>query len=308
MTFAVAVFLLGVVTAVTCAIPGVFLVLRHQSMLVDAMSHAALPGIVVAAMVIGSINSPWLIVGAGAAAMIVVFAAELLRSTGLLMGDADQALIFPGLFSIGVILISTRFAQVHLHEDSVLVGDLNFVAMDKVIIGGYDWGPKYMWLMLSVLAVNLVFTLVYYRRLELSTFDEAYARSRGIRTAMLNYALMALVAVNVVAAFNAAGAVLVVALVVVPPATALLVVRTIPQMFAATVGFAALAAGLGFWLAYIFDLATSATMATVEGVMFLCVWLVTSIIKRSSSQRIHRANLTGASEVSQSSPVASAGA
>lgn len=294
MTLAVAVFLLGVVTAITCAIPGVFLVLRHQSMLVDAMSHAALPGIVVAAMVLGSINSPWLIVGAGAAAMIVVFAAEMLRSTGLLMGDADQALIFPGLFSIGVILISTRFAQVHLHEDAVLVGDLNFVAMDRLIVGGYDWGPKYMWIMIGVLVINVAFTLLFYRRLELATFDEAYARSRGIGTAMLNYALMALVAVNVVAAFNAAGAVLVVALVVVPPATALLVVRTIPQMFAATVGFAALAAGLGFWLAYIFDLATSATMATVEGVMFILVWLINSAMKRSSSQRVHRKNLANA--------------
>lgn len=300
MTFAVAVFLLGVVTAITCAVPGVFLVLRHQSMLVDAMSHAALPGIVVAAMILGSINSPWLIVGAGAAAMIVVFAAEMLRSTGLLMGDADQALIFPGLFSIGVILISTRFSQVHLHEDAVLVGDLNFVAMDKLILAGYDWGPKYMWIMIVVLLINIAFTLLFYRRLELATFDEAYARSRGIGTAMLNYALMALVAVNVVAAFNAAGAVLVVALVVVPPATALLVVRTIPQMFAATVGFAALAAGLGFWLAYIFDLATSATMATVEGVMFILVWVVNASMKRSSSQRTHRKNLASAA----SEPVA----
>lgn len=294
MSFAVAVFLLAIVTAVTTAVPGVFLVLRRQSMLIDAMSHAALPGIVLAAVVIGSINSPWLIVGAGMGAMVVVFAAEYLRSTGLVTGDADQALIFPALFSIGVILISTRFAQVHLHEDAVLVGDFNFVAFDTVIWAGRDWGPRYMWMMLGMLAINVAFTVIFYRPLVLSTFDASYAQVRGVRTALLNYALMGLIAVNVVAAFNAAGAVLVVALMVVPPATALLITRRIPQMIATTAMLAALAATAGFWLAYVTNAATSATMAAVEGVMFLTVWAVTYGRQRRAGRTRHSAVMTQA--------------
>ncbi len=289
MSFAVAVFLLAVVTAVTTAVPGVFLVLRRQSMLIDAMSHAALPGIVLAAMVIGSINSPWLIVGAGLGAMVVVFAAEYLRSTGLITGDADQALIFPALFSIGVILISTRFTQVHLHEDAVLVGDFNFVAFDTVIWAGRDWGPRYMWMMLGMLVINVAFTVIFYRPLVMSTFDVSYANTRGIHTALLNYALMGLIAVNVVAAFNAAGAVLVVALMVVPPATALLITRRIPHMIATTAVLAALAATIGFWLAYVTNAATSATMAAVEGVMFLVVWAYVFARQRRAGRTRHAA-------------------
>ncbi|MDO5700589.1 MAG: metal ABC transporter permease [Bowdeniella nasicola] len=303
MTFALSVFLLGLTTAVTTAVPGVFLVLRGQSMLVDAMSHAALPGIVLAALVLGSINSPWLIVGAGLAAMVVVFAAQYLRSTGLVTGDADQALIFPALFSIGVILISTRFAKVHLHEDSVLVGDLNFSAFDHLILFGRDFGPSYMWLMLAVLAVNIAFVTIFYRPLVLSTFDEPYARSRGVATRALNYALMALVSINVVAAFNAAGAVLVVALMIAPPATALLVVRTVPQMFAATLGFAVLAATGGFWLAYVFDAATSATMAAVEGVVFLIVWGLWAARRRRRTAVVPT-RLTDRAEQLESEPAA----
>ncbi|OKL54159.1 zinc ABC transporter permease [Bowdeniella nasicola] len=286
MSFAIAVFLLARVTAVTSALPGTFLVLRRQSMLVDAMSHAALPGIVLAALVLGSINSPWLIVGAGAAAMLVVFGAQWLRSTGLITGDADQALVFPALFSVGIILISTRFAQVHLHEDAVLVGDLNFAAFHPLILFGRDFGPQYMWLMLGVLALNALFLAIFYRPLTLSTFDEAYARSRGIATGALNYALMALVAINVVAAFNAAGAVLLVALMIVPPATALLIARTVPQLIAYALGFATLAAGVGFWLAYATDAATSATMAAVEGVMFLLVWGVVAARKTARARKL----------------------
>ncbi|SEA08171.1 manganese/zinc/iron transport system permease protein [Bowdeniella nasicola] len=284
MSFAMTVFVLALATALMCALPGTFLVLRRQSMLVDAMSHAALPGIVLAALVLGSINSPFLILGAGAAAMLVVFGAQWLRSTGRITGDADQALIFPGLFSVGIILISTRFAKVHLHEDAVIVGDLNFAAFDLT----------YLRLLLGVLALNALFLLISYRPLAAATFDEGYARTRGVATSALNYALMALVALTVVAAFNAAGAVLVVALMIVPPATALLIARTVPQMLAISLVIAAASAAAGFWLAYVTDAATSATMAAVQGAIFVLAWGALRIVRLRTHCATYNSDQRGA--------------
>lgn len=136
MSFVAGVALLAVVTALACALPGVFVVLRRDSMLVDAVSHAVLPGIVVGFLFTQSLESPWLIVGAALAGLIVVLGSEWLGRTGLITGDAPQGLIFPALFSIGVILVTLNFANVHLDVHAVLVGDLNLAAWDQLTVGG----------------------------------------------------------------------------------------------------------------------------------------------------------------------------
>ena len=103
MSFVLAALLLAITTSVTCALPGTFLVLRRQSMLVDAMSHAVLPGIVLGALLSGSTYSPIMVVLAAGFGLIVVLGANYLQSTGLLPKDASQGVIFPLLFSGGVI-------------------------------------------------------------------------------------------------------------------------------------------------------------------------------------------------------------
>ena len=121
MSFVLAALLLAITTSVTCALPGTFLVLRRQSMLVDAMSHAVLPGIVLGALLSGSTYSPIMVVLAAGFGLIVVLGANYLQSTGLLPKDASQGVIFPLLFSGGVILLSTALAHVHICEDTVPV-------------------------------------------------------------------------------------------------------------------------------------------------------------------------------------------
>lgn len=280
MSFVLGTALLAVVTALACALPGVFVVLRKNSMLVDAIGHAVLPGIVVGYFFTRDLDSPWLILGAALAGLVVVLGSEWLSRTGLLTGDAPQGLIFPALFSVGVILVTLNFANVHLDTHAVLVGDLNLAAWDQLVVGGVAIGPEYLYVMLAVLLVNIGFLALFYPRLKVTTFDPHFAAGLGIRTGAVNTAFMFLVSVTVTAAFNAAGAILVLSLVVVPPATAYLVSRTLPAMIGLTAVIAAAGAVAGFWAAYVLDAATSAGMAVFYGLVFLVVLLATRLTRR----------------------------
>ncbi|MGO1544751.1 MAG: metal ABC transporter permease [Gulosibacter sp.] len=278
MNFAISVMVLAVITAVACAIPGVFVVLRKNSMLVDAIGHAVLPGIVIGYFFARDLNSPWLILGAALSGLLVVLGNEYLARTRLISGDAPQGLIFPALFSVGVIMVTLNFGSVHLDTHAVLVGDLNLAAFD----------PTYTTLMLAVLVFNVLFAVVCYRPLRISTFDPEFADTIGVRSRLVNTAFMFTVSLTVTAAFNAAGAILVIALVVIPAATAYLLTDRLPVMFVLTALIAAVGAILGFWLAYALNAATSAGMSVFYGVIFAIV-LVTTRLARNRRIRSRRA-------------------
>lgn len=268
MSFLLGTTLLAVVTALACAIPGVFVVLRRNSMIVDAISHAVLPGIVIGFLMTNDFQSPWLMFGAAISGLLVVVGSEYLTRLGLVTGDAPQGLVFPALFSVGVILVSAKAGNVHLCVDTVLVGDSNLAAMETLTLGGKDVGPSYLFVMLGVLLLNVVFIAVNYRQLKVSSLDDEFARALGIRTGLLNLAFMLTVSFTVTAAFHAAGALLVVGLIVVPAATAYLLSERLPVMIGLTVVIAAGGAVAGFWLAYATDTATSAGMAVVYAAIF----------------------------------------
>lgn len=288
MSFLVGVVCLAVVTAVACALPGAYVVLRRNSMLVDGISHAVLPGIVLGYFFTRNPDSPLLVLGAALSGLLVVLGSEYLTRTGLIAGDAPQGLVFPALFSVGVILVSLEFSDVHLDTHTVLVGDLNLAGFRQLTMAGQDIGPVALYVMLAVAAINAAFVVAFHPRLELTTFDPAFARSLGIRTTLLNLALMLLVAITVTAAFNVAGAILVIALMVVPAATALLVTTSVSRMVLASVAIAAGGAFAGFWLAYFLDAATSAGMAVFQG----CVFAVVFLASRSRRRRPARLQVT----------------
>ena len=284
MSFAIGTMLLAVVTAVACALPGTFVVLRRGSMLVDVIAHSVLPGIVVGYFITRNFDSPLLIIGSALAGLLVVLGAEWLTRTGLFTGDAPQGLIFPALFSGGVILVSINFANIHLDTHMVLAGDLNIAAFRHLIIGGVSLGPSYMYVMLAVLLVNVTFLTVFYSKLKVMTFDPEFAGSLGIRTGLINTAFMFLVSVT----FNASGAILVIALVVVPPVTAYLLSTRLPVMMTLTVIIAIVGAVAGFWVAYVLDAATSAGMAVFYGLVFVIVLAATRLAQRARQRERRR--------------------
>lgn len=279
MSFVVGTALLAIVTALACALPGVFVVLRKNSMLVDAISHAILPGIVVGYFFTHNLDSPLLILGAALAGLVVVLGSEWLTHTGLLTGDAPQGLIFPALFAGGVIMVTMNFANIHLDTHAVLVGDLNLAAWQQAMIGDVSIGPSYLYVMLGVLAVNVAFLAAFYPKLAITTFDAEFATSLGIRASRLNTAFMFLVSLTVTAAFHAAGAILVLALMIVPPATAYLLSTRLSAMIGWTAVIAVAGALAGFWLAYMLNAATSAGIAVFYGLIFVVVF-IGGIIRR----------------------------
>lgn len=289
MSFVLGAGLLAVVTALACALPGVFVVLRRSSMLVDGMTHAVFPGIVIGFFFTRDLGSPWLIIGAATAGLLVVLGAEWLQQTGLLTGDAPQGLIFPALFALGVILVSANFTDIHLDTHLVLAGDLNLASVGQLVIGGVAWGPSYLYVMLVMLALNIGFLVLFFPQLKATTFDPEFARIIGIRTRALNLGFMFLVSATVTAAFHAAGAILVIALVIAPAATAYLLSTRLPQLITLTLLIAGAGAGVGFWLAYLTDASTSAAMSVFYGLAFAAVLLGTRIGQRYTRRQSSRA-------------------
>ncbi|MGV9184555.1 metal ABC transporter permease [Arcanobacterium canis] len=279
MSFIAAAFLLASVTALTCALPGVFIVLRGQSMLIDAISHAVLPGIVIGVAITGTLHSPVMTVAATLMGLLIVWVSNWLRSRRLVTGDADQGVVFPALFALGVLMMSTTFRGVHVSENTVLAGDLNLMALrsEHIIIKGINYGPAAMWPLLAVFALTGLYIGVFYRVLKVSIFDREFALTAGMPVVAVENGIMVLVALTVVSAFAVAGSILVVALMICPAAVAMLFARRLSGAIALT-GVVALASALaGFAIAWKLELPTSAAMATLDGVMFVVAAVVRKI-------------------------------
>lgn len=256
------------VTAAACALPGVFLMLRGMAMMSDAVSHAILPGLVIAYLIVQDLASPVLVLGAAATGVLTVALIEALRRTGLVREDSAIALVFPALFSVGVILIARAAGRVHLDTDSVLLGELAFAPFERFAPGGMDLGPRALATMSVIFLLNLGLVLFLYKEIQITTFDPALAAALGFRPAVIEYGLTAMVSVTAVGAFDAAGSVLVVALMVAPPAAASLWVNRLPALLGLSVGLAVLAAASGTLLARALDASIAGSMAVAAGGIF----------------------------------------
>lgn len=268
-----AVILSSVATAIACALVGSFLMLRRMSMMGEAIGHAMLPGLVLGLLVLGPMGSPQLVVGPAVVGLIMVVAVETLGRTRALAGDSALGLIYPLLFSIGVILVSRRFAGLPITEHSILIGDINFAAATPLYAGGVLLGPRPIVVMGAILIVNALFVSLFFKELKITTFDPAFGDSGGFNPSAVHYTLMTLVSITIVGAFEAVGAVLVVALLIGPPASAFLLTRRLHTMIALGALIGAGSAVAGFALAYHTDSATSGTMAMVIGAIFLIVFV-----------------------------------
>lgn len=282
--------LIAVTAAAACALVGVFLVLRSMAMMADAISHTVLLGIVLIFFVVQDLQSPWLLLGAAAMGLITVSLVEALGRTKLVRQDAAIGLVFPALFSLAVILIS-RFARgVHLDTDVVILGELALAPFDRLTLLGLDL-PHALVTLLAILLVNLLFITVFYKELKLATFDPALAAALGFSPVLLHYGLMALVSVTAVGAFDAVGAILVVALIVTPAAAAYLLTDDLRRMLLLSVAIGAGSALAGYWLARLLDANIAGAMATMTGVVFLIVFALApqrgllAVARRRARQR-----------------------
>jgi manganese/zinc/iron transport system permease protein len=289
--------LIAVVVAVACALPGVFLVLRRMALMSDAISHSILLGIVLAFFWVQDLAHPLLVVGAAATGVLTVALVEALHGTRRVKEDAAIALVFPALFSLAVILIAQHAGSVHLDVDAVLLGEIAFAPFDRFEWGGRDMGPKSLWLMGVILGVNLLAILLFYKELKLSTFDAGLAAALGFSPVALHYGFMSLVSVTAVGSFQAVGSILVVALMIAPPAAAWLLTDRLPVMIVLSIVLAAVSAVAGYWVAHWIDASIAGSMATLAGVAFLAAFLlapdrgILAGVRRRARQRMEFARM-----------------
>jgi manganese/zinc/iron transport system permease protein len=267
------ILLTAILAASACALVGSFLVLRKQAMLSDAISHAVLPGIVIAFLLTSSRNTFPMLIGAGAFGLLTVYLTDKLHSQGRIMHDSSMGIVFTTLFAIGVILISLFATSVDLDLDCVLYGEIAYVPWDTWTFRGLEMGPRPVWILGFVLLINLVFVITSFKELQIYSFDKELALSMGIPLGLIHYGLMGTVSFSTIAAFESVGAILVVALIIVPPATAYLLTTDLRKMIVLSVIIGILSAITGYLMAFGLNVSISGSMAVMTGVFFALAFL-----------------------------------
>ena len=261
-----------IATAAACALLSPFLVLRKLSMVSDAISHSVLLGIVLAFFIVKDVGSPLLIAGAALFGVITVFAVEFLSGTGLVKNDDAVGIVFPMFFALAVVLI-TKFARnVHLDTDIVLMGEVIIAPLNRTEFLGMDL-PKAFVQMGILFIVNLLFIIIFFKELKITTFDKGFAKLAGFSSVALFYALMTLSSLTAVTAFDAVGAILVVSFLITPGAAAYLISKDLKVMIAISVGYAVINSVLGYVLSLLMNVSMSGMTAAVAGVTFLITFL-----------------------------------
>lgn len=261
--------------AISCGLLGSFLILRKMAMLGDAISHAVLPGIVIAFLVSGSRDNLVMLAGAAATGVITTLLIELLHKKARLQQDAAIGISFTWLFAIGVILVSAYTGQVDLDQECVLYGEIAYIPLDPLVTGsGINLGPRALYTGLGLLLLVILAVVRGYKGWLITSFDEGYARGIGIRTRRWQLVFMSLVSLATVISFESVGAILVVALLVAPPAAAYLLSGALRPMLWLTALFGVLTAAGGYYLAWWIDGSIAGAMATFSGLLFVSAWIV----------------------------------
>ena len=273
--------LIGIFAALACALPGNFLLLRRQALIGDAISHVVLPGIVMAFLLTGMVAAVPMMLGAGVAALVSVALIEAIRRLGRIEPGAAMGVVFTAMFAGGVLLLEQSAASgVHLDVQHALYGNLESL----IWLDGTGWGalldsealrglPPELGRMAAVLLAVALFTAVFWRALVIATFDEGFARTLGLPVRALSLALVAVAAMAAVAAFDAVGSIIVIAMFICPPAAARLMTDRMGGQVAWSAGFATLSAVLGYvlagygpiWLGYESAVSAAGMIATVSG-------------------------------------------
>lgn len=266
--------LMGFFVAVACGLVGNYLILRRMALMGDAVSHSVLPGLVVAFLWSGSRGTGAMFAGALAAGAVTAVLIEGIHRLSRVKQDAAIGIVFSALFAFGVLLTSLYAQQIDLDADCVLYGEIAFVPLEAFMTwGGREIAPVPVVRMGLVALGVAVLVIVFYKELLVASFDVGLARSLGINPTVVHYGLMAGLSLVVVSAFEAVGAILVIAMLILPGATAALLTTRLAVVHALTVGHAALSAMLGVSLGVWLDCSIGAAMVIAGVGLFGLAWV-----------------------------------
>ncbi|MEO0654662.1 MAG: metal ABC transporter permease [Pseudomonadota bacterium] len=281
--FSLTPILIGALASVACALPGNFLVLRRQALIGDAISHVVLPGIVVAFLITASVSALPMLIGAAVAAIVAVILIEAIKRLGQIEPGAAMGVTFTTLFAGGVLLLEqSDTSNVHLDVEHALMGNLESLIWlradgwgsltDPVALAGL---PPELGRIALVAGLVAALMLIFWRWLKISTFDEGFADALGLPTGAIGLGLVIAAAIAAVAAFDAVGSIIVIAMFICPPAAARLMTNALAPQVWWSVVFAVLSAVLGYvlagygplWLGSDHAVSAAGMIATVSGVI-----------------------------------------
>lgn len=268
MTYTAWIIVTASLVGLTCGLIGVFLILRKMAMMSDAISHTVLLGIVLAYMVTNEVSGPHMLIGGILAGLLTAFLVQWLHSLDI-EHHASMGIVFTTLFALGVILIATSVGNAHLDVKHALMGEITFIPFHTMSIPFIGHVPVATAMLAVAFVIVLFFIIAFYKEWKITTFDSALAASLGIPVLLLHYVFMSLVSVTTVASFDAVGAIMVVAMLITPAASAYLWTDKLSVMLVLSGSFGVVSAVVGYYIAAWIDTSISGSMAFATGLVFL---------------------------------------
>ena len=265
---------MGFLVTTACGLVGNYLILRRMALMGDAVSHSVLPGLVIAFLFTNSRGTGPMFLGALAAGIVATVLIEAIHRKTRVKQDAAMGIAFSTFFAIGVLLVSLYSEHVDLDAECVLYGEIAFVPLEPLVSWlGITLGPVSVVRMGLVLLAVVALIAGFYKELLVASFDEALARATGVNPTWVHYGLMAVLSVVIVSAFESVGAILVIAMLILPGATASLLTDRLSVMHGIAVVHASLSSWLGVSLGVWLECSIGAAMVVAGTGVFTLVWM-----------------------------------
>ena len=245
----------AIMVGIMSGIIGSFIILRGMSLMGDALSHSVLPGVAVAYML--GIN---IMIGATVFGVVAAVLIGFVASHSKLKNDTSIGVVFSAFFALGFILISMAQSSTNLHH--ILFGNVLAVS-DSDLIETF-----------IVLAVVVIFVILFFKELQITSFDNTFAKSYGLNTSVIHYGLMIVLTLVTVSALQTVGIILVVAMLITPAATAFLWTNRLVNMLFLSSCFGAVASFIGLYLSYTMNWASGPAIVLVAAIIFLISFVV----------------------------------
>ena len=257
-------FLMMAILSVPTSLLSCYLVLKGWSLMGDAISHAVLPGVVLAYL----INIP-LIIGAFSAGMVCALATGFLSENSRVKQDTVMGIVFSGMFGFGIVLYTKITTDVHL--DHILFGNMLGV------------GPDQLWT--SGLIAAFVGVVMIAKRADfmLHAFDPVQAQAVGLRVGWLHYGMLALISLTIVATLSAVGIILSIGLLIAPGAIAYLMTKRFDRMLMIAVLVTLGSGVLGVYISFFIDSAPAPTVVLILTAIFILAFARANTVARASS-------------------------
>ena len=264
---------MGFLVAGTCGLVGCFVILRRMALVGDAISHSLLPGITIAFLLTHSRDTLPMMLGAVAAGVVTVALIEAIRYTSRIKPDAAIGIVFSSLFAVGVILISVFADEVDLDAECVLYGELGFIPLqDIAYFGEIVIGPEPVVRMAIIALIATVLLFAFFKEMIVTSFDSGLAASLGINPTRYQYGLTLFLSIVIVSSFESVGVVLVIAMIIFPGATALMLTDRLPIALALSTVISGAYSLIGFHLATWLNASIAGGMTVIAGIGFGIVW------------------------------------